>query len=50
MSARAWAIVIIVLVLLIGLMGYARGQPHHRGDEIGSSLGRGVPVSSVVLS
>ena len=36
-GARWPILLIIVLVLcLVGLVGYARGPAHHRGDEIGT--------------
>ena len=31
-----WLIVLAAAVLIVGLMAYARGPKHHRGDEIGS--------------
>ena len=31
-----WLIVLAGLVLVVGLMAYARGLEHYRGDEIGS--------------
>jgi hypothetical protein len=31
-----WAVVLAAALLLIGLAAYARGDEHHRGDEIGS--------------
>jgi hypothetical protein len=31
-----WLLIAAGLLLVIGLMAYARGPKHHRGDEIGS--------------
>jgi hypothetical protein len=31
-----WVLVVVGVVLIIGLISYARGPKHHRGDEIGS--------------
>ena len=31
-----WLIVLAAALVLIGLVAYARGDEHHRGDEIGS--------------
>jgi hypothetical protein len=31
-----WSIIVAAAVLVIGLMAEARGQKHHRGNEIGS--------------
>ena len=32
----AWVLIGVVALLVIGLMGYARGHKHYRGDELGS--------------
>jgi hypothetical protein len=31
-----WVIALIVALCVVGLIAYARGQEHHRGDEVGS--------------
>lgn len=31
-----WIVVAVAVVLLVGLLVWARGDEHHRGDEIGS--------------
>jgi hypothetical protein len=31
-----WALAIAAGVILIGLIAYARGDKHHRGDEVGT--------------
>jgi hypothetical protein len=31
-----WVLVSVCALLVIGLIAYARGPKHHRGDEIGS--------------
>ena len=31
-----WLLVAVGVLLIIGLIAYARGPKHHRGDEIGS--------------
>jgi len=31
-----WIIVVIVLVLVIGLVAFARGRDHRRGDDVGA--------------
>jgi hypothetical protein len=39
MNAARWLALAIALVLalsIVGLVAYARGQDHHRGDEIGT--------------
>jgi hypothetical protein len=31
-----WVIAVIVLLVVVGLIAFARGRQHHRGDEVGS--------------
>ena len=31
-----WLLIAVVALCLVGLMGYARGHKHYRGDEVGS--------------
>ena len=35
-DAVRWAIAIALAAVVIGLIAYARGDKHHRGDDIGS--------------
>ena len=35
-DALRWLIAIGAMLCVIGLVSYARGTEHHRGDEIGS--------------
>jgi hypothetical protein len=32
----SWALAVLSALLLIGLVAYARGHEHHRGNEVGS--------------
>ena len=34
-----WIVAAAAIVLVVALLGWARGDKHHRGDEVGSSLG-----------
>ena len=36
MSPVRWGIVVFLALVLIGLIAYARGDEHHRGDDVGS--------------
>jgi hypothetical protein len=36
MNAIRWLLVAATVLLVVGLIAYARGPKHHRGDEIGS--------------
>jgi hypothetical protein len=38
-DAVRWLIAIAIVVTLIGLIAYARGDEHHRGDEVGAIRG-----------
>jgi hypothetical protein len=31
-----WLLILAAVLLIVGLMAYARGPKHHRGDELGS--------------
>ena len=44
-DAPRWVIVVLVVLLAIGLIAFARGPVHHRGDETGEgSIGGAVLV------
>ncbi len=32
-----WAIVGVAVLLLVGLLGWARGDDHHHGDDVGAT-------------
>jgi hypothetical protein len=48
MSGRRWVGVVIVALLVVGLVAFARGRDHHRGQDVGA-LG-GAPTAAVVTS
>lgn len=31
-----WIIVALLVACVIGIVGYARGHPHHHGDDVGA--------------
>jgi hypothetical protein len=31
-----WIIVIVAVLVVVGLVAYARGPEHHRGDDVGA--------------
>jgi hypothetical protein len=37
---RAWVIGVIVVLVLVGFIAFARGRDHHHGDDVGA-LGSG---------
>jgi hypothetical protein len=36
MRVIQWLLIIVGALLVVGLIAYARGPEHHRGDEIGT--------------
>jgi hypothetical protein len=38
MSAKPvrWVIIVAAALLLVGMLGWARGEEHHHGDDVGS--------------
>ena len=44
-EAVRWAFVFLVVVLLVILIAYARGDEHHHGDDIGALRGSAALVS-----
>ena len=41
-----WVMVVVLVVVIVGLLAFARGRDHQRGDETGSgSIGSAVIVS-----
>ena len=43
-DAPRWVIVVLVVLLVVGLIAFARGPVHHRGDETGEGS-----IGSMVL-
>jgi hypothetical protein len=44
-----WVIAVIVALLVVGMIAFARGRTHHRGDDVGA-LGARVDVVRVEAS
>jgi hypothetical protein len=42
-----WVIAVVVLLLVVGIIAYARGEEHYRGDEVGAL--HGSPNVAVVI-
>ena len=43
-DVRTWVLVVVLVLLVIGLVAYARGAEHHHGDDVGSHGTRVVVV------
>jgi hypothetical protein len=35
-NAASWLIALVIALCLVGMIAYARGADHHRGDEVGT--------------
>jgi hypothetical protein len=35
-DAARWLVVVVLALVLIGLIAYARGPEHHHGDDVGA--------------
>ena len=47
MSGARWVVVIVLVLVLVGMLAFARGREHHRGDEEGA-LGAPSRVTRVI--
>ena len=47
MSGVRWVVVIVLVLVLVGMLAFARGREHHRGDEEGA-LGAPSRVTRVI--
>jgi hypothetical protein len=47
-----WVIVVALVLIVVGFVAFARGRPHHRGDDVGSgTLGAfGATARTVVIT
>jgi hypothetical protein len=47
-ETRRWVIVVIAVLLVAGLLAFARGRDHHRGNDVGSdgALGASATVAA----
>ncbi|HEX5902947.1 MAG TPA: hypothetical protein VF028_07525 [Actinomycetota bacterium] len=44
-DAPRWVVVILVVLVLVGLLAFARGREHRRGDDVGDRAAVVVVVS-----
>jgi hypothetical protein len=50
-DTRRWVLVVAALLLVVGLIAFARGQSHHRGQQVGvRALGDDVRTTSVATA
>jgi hypothetical protein len=41
-----WVVVVIVLLVIVGLLAFARGRDHHRGDDVGERASAAVVAAT----
>jgi hypothetical protein len=47
-DTRRWVLLVVLALVLIGLVAFARGPEHRRGPQQVGALGDGVPTAQVV--
>jgi lipopolysaccharide export system protein LptC len=50
MDARRWVLLIVLALVLVGLLAFARGQDHQRGPQQVGALGDGAPTATVAVA
>jgi hypothetical protein len=48
-TSGRWAVAIVVAILVVSLIAFARGPEHRRGDEIGAQAGDGTMLVSDIV-
>jgi hypothetical protein len=46
-DTRRWVLLVVLALVLVGLLAFARGPDHHRGQQVGA-FGDGVPTTVAV--
>jgi hypothetical protein len=47
-DTRRWVLLVVLVLLVVGLLAFARGADHHRGQQVGArALGHDVHPASV---
>jgi hypothetical protein len=49
MSGIRWVVVVALVLVLVGLIAYARGAEHHHGDDVGA-LGSRAAATAILIS
>jgi hypothetical protein len=48
-DAPRWLVVFAIVLIVVGLIAFARGQEHHRGDDIGA-LGSRLSAAQIAVT
>ena len=50
-DTRRWVLLVVVALVVVGLLAFARGADHHRGQQVGArALGHDVQPVSVAAA
>jgi hypothetical protein len=47
-DTRRWVLLVVLALVLVGLLAFARGSDHHRGPQQVGALGDGAPRAPAV--
>jgi hypothetical protein len=49
-DTRRWVLLVMLALVLVGLLAFARGPEHHRGPQQVGALGGGAPTAVVTVA
>ena len=49
-DTRRWVLLVVLALVLIGLVAFARGPEHHRGPQQVGASGGGAPAAVVAVA
>jgi hypothetical protein len=48
-DTRRWVLLVVLALVLVGLLAFARGPEHHRGSQQVGAFGGGAPTAAATL-
>ena len=49
-DTRRWVLLVVLVLVLVGLLAFARGPEHRRGPQQVGALGDGAPTAAVAMT
>ena len=49
-DTRRWVLLVVLALVLVGLLAFARGPEHRRGPQQVGALGDGAPTAAVAVA
>jgi hypothetical protein len=49
-DTRRWVLLVVLALVLVGLLAFARGPDHRRGPQHVGALGDAAPIAAVALT